>query len=275
MARSENAQLAVDLYNELLQQYQWNADTAWHGIALLLLSCKVWKAGRWQPFREVVVHREANDYKVGRSGKPNLYLRRAENLTGYLAGELGVPPAELCARIGLYWGQPKVRKLQPHNLVGHAFRSLVVTALEQFGAPGLTYAEEVSPYTLFPGHQFHTRSEDPRVDVVASKGPQTVALISTRWRFRHDRVDVVDEALAYVSAARRHNPNCKIYAVVGEFAPNRLHKILSNCPPQDPHGAIDAAVHFAPQMLTDGLQENGRVTNLRSLSWLIGQTHLW
>jgi len=100
-------------------------------------------------------------------------------------------------------------------------------------------------------------------------------LISSRWRFRHDRVDVVEEAMAYAPAARRHNPNCRLYASVGEFAPNRLDKILTNCPPLQPHGALAAGVHFAPQLITRGLGENGRMMHLKSLEWLIGESFTW
>lgn len=273
MSRSPNAQLAVEMYDALLAQHHWSATTAWHGIVLLLLSCEIWRR-EWGSFHGVVVHRESNDYKLTARG-PNAYLRRAGDLTVYLANQLGIPRAELCARIGLYWKHPTICKLQPNNPVGHAFRSIVVDILEKFGTPGLTYAEEVSPYAEFPGQQFATRSEDPRIDIVARRGKQTVALISTRWRFRHDRVDVVEEAMAYAPAARRHNPDCQLYAVVGEFAPNRLNKIISNCPPLHSHAALSATVHFAPQLITEGLKENGRMQYLRSLQWLVEQTPSW
>jgi hypothetical protein len=56
-----------------------------------------------------------------------------------LARELGIERIALCENIGLYYQQPTIRPLQPHNPVGHAFRSLVLTALELFGDPGVTY----------------------------------------------------------------------------------------------------------------------------------------
>ena len=226
MPRSSNAQAAVNLYQRLREQQQWTAATAWHGIAKLLLTCQIWR-GRWLRFHDVVVHREANDFRLSRGELPNTCLRRAEDLTSYLASQLDIPRSELCANIGLYWREPNIRRLQPHNLVGHAFRSLIVASLEAFGFPELTYNEEVSPYDLFPGHRFETRSKEPKIDIVAYKRTQIVALISTRWRFRHDRVDLVDEAMAYAPAARRQNSQCRMYAVVGEFAPNRLCKILA------------------------------------------------
>ncbi len=274
MARSPNAQVAVELYNELLQKYRWNSDTAWQGIARLLLSCDIWVAG-WHAFRNVVVYRESNDFKEGVRGTPNAVLRRAEDLSSYLAAELGIERANLCKEIGLYWRQPKICNMQPHNLVGHAFRSLIVNVLQQFGDSSIVYEEEVDPYKEFPGFHFFTRSKDPSIDIVARRGKQTVALISSRWRFRHDRVDVVEEALAYASAAHRHNPNCDLIAAVGEFAPNRLDKILSACPPSSPSPALQATVHFAPKLITEGLHENGRLAHLKGLDWLIARTHEW
>ena len=273
MPRSANAQLAIDMYEALRGKHDWSALTAWQGIARLLLSCEIWRHG-WQGFHDVVVYREANDFKVGVHG-PNIVMRRADALTGFLANELSLPRADLCDEIAAYWRHPNIAGLQPHNLVGHAFRSLTVHILETFGDQNITYAEEVSPYEEFPGQHFITRSQDPKIDIVARRGNVTVATISSRWRYRHDRVDMVEEAMAYAPAARRHNPACSLYASVGEFAPNRLARVLRNCPPAQPHGALAATVHFAPQLITGGLEQNGRIVQLQSLEWLIRETYSW
>ena len=273
MPRSPNAQLAVDSFNKLLVEFGWTPANAWHGIALLLLSCKNWQSG-WQPFHDIVVYREVNDFKIGVRG-PNKNLQRGEELTAFLAKELSIERSDLCHEIGRYWQDPRISQYQPNNLVGHAFRSLVVNILEKFGDNGVTYSEEVSPYDEFPGLTFTTRSKKPKIDIVARRGKTTVALLSSRWRFRHDRVDVVDEALAYVTGARRHNPSCKLYAVVGEFVPSRLEKILTNCPPAQPQAALTATIHFAPDLITYGLGENGRLKHLKNLEWLISESFRW
>ena len=274
MPRSANAKAAVDQYEPMRRRYGWTPATAWHGIALLLLTCNVWRHRRWEHFHDVVVYRETNDFRIGTTG-PNAVLRRAESLTGFLADELDIAPDSVCEQIGAYWRLPGIADRQPNNLVGHAFRSLTVHILETFGDPGITYSEEVSPYAEFPGQEFSTRSLDPKIDIVARRGNVTVAIISSRWRFRHDRVDVVEEAMAYVPAARRHNSDCRFFASVGEFAPNRLDKILAHCPPQKRHGPVDATVHFAPHLITQGLDQNGRMEHVKSLEWLIGETHNW
>jgi hypothetical protein len=276
MGRSPNAQIAVDQFLALHRQHRWNKQNAWHGIALLLLSCNVWvDTEGWQPFRDFVVYRERNNFKSTKKGHPNKDMRRARQLTDYLAAQLGLPRATLCQRIGQYWNTPGISDLQYHNLIGHAFRSIAVTILETFGDQQLKYQEEVDPTQLFYGSQFPTRSERPKIDIVARRGLRIVALISTRWRYRHDRVDLVEEALAYGAAARRQNPNCESYALVGEFAPNRLGKILSQSPPAVRHGALSAAVHFAPSLITSGLQENGSIQHLKSLEWLVDQSFTW
>lgn len=273
MSRSPNAQTAVDLYKQLQEEYRWSAADAWKGIAIMLLTCEVWGIG-WQPFQDIVVYRERNDFKNGPKG-PSAVVKRAEQLTEYLAGELGVPRAALCNTIGTYYRHAVIRPLQPHNLVGHAFRSIVVHILQTLGDSAITYEEEVSPNSEFPGHEFSTRSKDAKLDIVARRGPRTVALLSSRWRYRHDRVDMIDEAIAYASPAKRQNPHCQLYGMVGEFSVPRLVKVLEHCPPLHSNGALSALIHFNPDLLWSGLGENGKTQHLKSLDWLIQETFKW
>ena len=268
MPRSENAQLAVDLYNELQERLQFRADTAWHGIALLLLTCEIYTR-EWEQLHGFVTYVDSNRFRDEGT------RLRAERLTSYLAGQLGIPRGQLCENIAVYWRQPETRRLQPNNLVGHAFRSLIATVLKRFGDAGVDYEEEADPHAEFPGYHFQTRSKKARIDIMARRGTRPVALLSVRWRYRHDRLDLVDEALAYVPALRRQNPEGHFYAVIGEFDGGRLRKLLSNCAPADRNAAISAAVHFAPQLIREGLGENGTLEHLRSLEWLIQQTFIW
>ena len=270
MARSKNAQLAVDLFDQVADMNGLNAATAWKGIAELLLTCENWSGKQWCSFHDVVLYREVNDFK------PNsTVLSRAENLTSFLAGELSVPRSELCSKIGKYWKLQSMRTVQPHNPGGHAFRSLLVRALEKFGDKEIKYEEEVRPTTEFPGHPFPTRSKQAKIDIIAKRSGAPVALISSRWRLRHDRIDVVDEAMAYAPAARRQNQHSRFYVWVGEFDPSRLIKVLDHCPPAQPHAVIDATVHFEPTLISQGLGVNGRTAHLKSLKWLISESFGW
>ena len=264
MVRSKNAQLAVDMYNGLAAQYNLTAGTAWHGIARMLLSCEVYRI-KWESFHDVVLYIDSNRFTSGESG-PHATLRRAEQLSIFLAAQLGIPRSELCREIGLYWQHEAIRPLQPHNPLGHAFRSLTTAALQRFGDPGIMYEEEVRPHSEFPGQMFTTRSKNAKIDIVARRDNRTVALLTVRWRVRHDRLDVVDEAMAYAPAARRHNPHSQVYAVLGEFDGGRLRKVLDNCPPIFPNAALTAAVHFAPQLIRDGLGRTVRFNTCAALS---------
>jgi hypothetical protein len=125
---------------------------------------------------------------------PNAVLRRAEELTVYLSQQLGISRENVCRTIGQYWRDKKIAKFQQHNLVGHAFRSLVVNTLQVFGDRGIDYEEEVDARNEFRGHHFQTRSKETKIDIIARRGGMPVALLSAKWRFRHDRVEVLDEA---------------------------------------------------------------------------------
>jgi len=278
MSRGENAQLAADMYSQLLAAKNWTAATAWQGIAELLLTCEVQRAGvGWIPFvpkggtspLDVVVYRETNDFKV-KNGAPNATVLKAQQLSQYLADQLGCSRANLCSTIAKFWRHPQVSQLQMHNLVGNAFRSIIVDALKKFGAPGITYEEEVHHKDAFSGWRFRSRSKLGKIDIFAWKGRQPVAMFSTRWRYRHDRVDFIHEAQAFSAAALEMFSGFPYYAVTGEFNPARLAKVLANVP-----SPIAAVVHFFPDLITAGLGENGRTAQLKSLDWLIQQSHTW
>jgi len=105
-----------------------------------------------------------------------------------------------------------------------------MAALERFGDPEIKYEEEADPHKEFPGQMFTTRSKHAKIDIVARRDNRTVALLTVRWRVRHDRLDVVDEAMAYAPAAHRHNPHSQVYAVLGEFDGGRLRSARSGRP---------------------------------------------
>ena len=283
MKRSQNAELAVEAYKAIHKKHKLKPKTAWQGIARLLLTCEISQGNTWQTHEEkVVVFRESNYFR-----QPDTpVIRRSKDLTDYLANELGIKRHKLCEKIGAYWRNPRIEGLQRNNLLGNAFRSLTVHILKTFGNDKIEYTEEVSPYEAFnlpPNHKFPTRSDNPKIDIVARKNGSTVALISARWRYRHDRVDIVEEVKAYTLAAQEHNEKCRFYAFVGEFVPARLKKILNNCSPAVSEPVLDAAVHFEPKLVTHGLYRNDtkkqeiqdNLNDLKSLKWLIKQTESW
>lgn len=276
MGRSKNAQIAVELFNSLVDENKWDAETAWRAIATLLLTCELYQPVQgWVEFHGCIVFRDSNDFRLNAEGEPNEAILASRNLGAYLAKELGVSIQQLCATIGQYWMLPGIRPLQPHNPVGHAFRSMCVAYLQRFGDPSITYEEEVSPFTEFPGHSFPGSSPRAKIDIIARRGDRTVAIISSKWRFRHDRVEFIEEGYRYVTAARRHNPNCELYALTGEFSAARLHKALEASKPASPHGPLSATLHFAPNLIWHGLEENGRTRELRDLAWIAKESYKW
>lgn len=191
MPNDPNAALAVSRYQTMRHQENWAAADVWKSIARLLLTCEIWEAG-WQPFHDVVVFRERNDFKISPSRGANATMRAADQLTRYLAAELNVPRTEVCNAIGLYFKQPTVWHLQPNNLLGNAFRSLVVEILRDYGSPGISYSEEVDPSLEFPGHTLRLGARSP-------------ALISLRgremkpWRFfSHAGATVITESYLWM-----------------------------------------------------------------------------
>src|SRR5437667_5701209 len=111
MPRDPNAELAVAMFKELRVASSWSAANAWKGIAELLLTCEVWRTGAgWIPFvpkgatapLDVIVYRESNDFRI-KNGVPSSTVQKAEQLSQYLATQLGCSRANLCSTIAKFW----------------------------------------------------------------------------------------------------------------------------------------------------------------------------
>ncbi len=144
-----------------------------------------------------------------------------------------------------------------------------------FGQVDLRYEEEVDLSSRWPGVACPASRSRPVIDVVVLNGDRVVALLSVCWRFRSNRIQMLNEADAFLPYLRRANPSARFYGVTGEFSAARLEKILKNCAPAHANPAITATVHFNPELVRKGLGENGRIAHLKSLEWLIAETHKW
>ena len=280
----KHAELAVALYDELLGVRAWQLDRAWLAIAQLLMTCEVWNRLRcpdcgwgpgWMELYDAPVLREQNDYGYTKQGTPNRALADAIRVKQRLADELDVPEADVCASIGKFFSHPDLAGLQPNNPRGHALRSLVAETLARFGDPELDVREEVAPRDLFPGHDFGNRSKDARIDIVAQRGPRIVALITTRWTYRHDRVDIIDEARAYMPAAHGQNRDCRFYGVTAEFMTARLKKVISETGPVLRNAAIDRLVHLNPELPGELIGRNGDLREMWSLEQMVDDSYNW
>lgn len=271
----QNANLAVQLFRDIMTATGWGRDRAWLAIAKLLMTCDVWGNGAWRSFHDFPVLVESNKYKFIKTGAPNARMADANRVGDYLASELGISRALLCSEIAIYFKSPQVLNLQPNNIKGHGFRSLVAETLAMFGDPTLAISEEEFPHRMFPGYPFPNRSPKARIDIVARRGTMPVALLSTRWTYRHDRADMIDEAAAYIPAARGINPNCLYYGVTAEFDVARLKKVIHVTAPVLQTAALRRLVHINPVLVTTVTGKNGELANLMSLEELCQESFSW
>jgi hypothetical protein len=267
-----NAELAVSLFKKEVVSHGYGAADGWKAIIQLLVTCELWVGKAWLPSHGQPVFRESNDYKLTQQGKPNTALREAELMGNYLASQLGVPQTALCANLGLFI---KSLNIQPNNPRGHAFRSIAAEFLSTYGDPALSIEEEVSPHQLFPGVPFNLRSAEPRVDLTVHRGNNLVALCSVRWSYRHDRVDMLEEAAAYMGAARRINSHCQFFGITAEMNPARLKKVVSQTSPLVSHAAMTRLVHVHPPLATTVIGHNGALGNLMSLEQWAADSFNW
>lgn len=270
-----HAELAVALYSQDLDGRGWELDHSWVAIARLLMTCEIWRNGEWQAFHDAPVLRESNDYRLNLDNQPNKALRDALEAKGRLAAAMQIDPGQVCGEIGQFFRQPGIVGLQPNNPRGHAFRSIVAATLDRFGDQELEMTEEVSPHDLFPGYDFGNRSADARIDIVVKRRNILVALISTRWTYRHDRVDLIDEARAYMPAALGQNGTCRFFGVVSEFGSARLSKVIEQTRPNMTNAAIDRLVHLNPELPRYFSPYNQYLENMWSLEQMVRDSENW
>lgn len=269
-----NAELAVRLYRDLLEERGWSLGQAWLVIAALLMTCEVWWGG-WHRLYGAPVLRESSVYRRTRSGEPNRALAQALRVGDQLAAALGVPPSDLCSSLGVLFRQSELHGLQPHNPRGHAFRSLVAETIARFGDPALDVREEVTPRDLFPGFDPRRHGRDSRMDIVVLRAARPVALITTQWTYRHHPIGIVRDAEAYMPEARRQNNECRFFGVTAEFMTARLKKVISQTSPAKRNAAIDRLVHLNPDLPGELIGRNGELRQMWSLEQLVEDSHNW
>jgi hypothetical protein len=269
---NRNAEEAVRLLIGEMASRAYSLDDAWKAIVRLLLTCEVWRGDSWLPLHGEAVFRESNDYKVNADGKPTRALAEARLIGDYIAQQLQVSRASLCAEIGTFLRSLNV---QPNNPRGHSFRSIVAELLARFGDPGLTVEEEVDPYKVLTGVPFSYRSAKPRADFMVWRGNLLVALCSVRWSYRHDRVDMLEEAAMYMPSARRLNSNCNFFGITAEINPARLKKVVSQTAPVAKHAAMTRLVHLHPPLATSVIGHNGELVHLMDLADWVRDSVNW
>lgn len=274
-----NAALAVQLFDQIMEQNGWGLDRAWLAIAKLLWSCQVWRDQGWRDLEFMPpgtpVLMESNNYKLTRTGEPNSYMQNAIDVRNHISEILEVPPEALCDELGVYFRHRQVSDKQPNNIRGHAFRSLVANTLATYGDQELAIREEHNARDLFPGIPMGTRSQAPKIDITVSRNGLLVAIVSSRWTYRHDRVDMLDEAHSYVPPARRQNPRFGFYGVTAEFAEARLAKVIEQSEPEEPQGIVRRLVHLHSPLPTVVVGHNGILANMMDLAEFVRDSVNW
>jgi hypothetical protein len=272
--KNRNAEAAVKAFKNDLTNQGWGLNEAWLAISMQLMTCEIWDELRktWVQYYNQPVLRERNEYKLLADGSPNQALQESALVGDYIAQKLNISRQDLCDRLGIFM---KTLSIQPNNPRGHSFRSIIAETLARYGDPRITVQEEISPYLLFPGHQFNLRSKNPRIDIVAYRDRLPVALCSTRWTYRHDRVDLLEEAKAYMSSARQINPHIHFFGITAEMNPARLKKVIAQTSPLTQSADIDRLVHLHAPLATTVVNHNGDLIHLLDLVDWVNSSHSW
>ncbi len=202
--------------------------------------------------------------------KPSAWQLRAQAFEQYLAQHLGVQPNQVEQTVDQLMKLPVYAGMQRQNSLGIAFPGVIRVVLEQFGNPVISYDLEVDATTIFPGLTMPGRSTKPMIDILAKKGGQIVAIISTKWSLRHDRInDITNECPSYKNVAfQQARTRLNYYVVTNEFDPARLSKVLGDV-------CVNAVVHVRKDAVTTASQLNGRLTSMLDLEDLVSLSGTW
>jgi len=212
--------------------------------------------------------RPASPKKVPK--KVNAWQKRALAFEKYLAQAFGCQPPQVAGHVDRLMQLPNYPQgMQRQNSLGIAFAGVVKFVLERLGNSAISYELEVDGTQAFPGVTIHGRSSKPLIDILARKQQRPVAIISTKWSLRLDRInDMTNECPAYKQAASWTGLSLRYYAATNEFGPTRLHRVL-----RDP--CIDGLVHVHKPAVVNVCGLDGRLSNMLDLADLVSITHKW
>jgi hypothetical protein len=246
------------------------AQSAWSGIYQCLL---------WYEFlpNAILGHSglphiiDANRLTKSQNKGPSAWQRHAIAVEEYLALHWAIPPVGVESRVDSLMKSPQYAGLQRHNILGAAFAALVRLTLQRYGTQDqlITYELEVAGASAFPGIQIPTRSEKPSIDILVRKAGKNIGIISTKWSYRHDRVDdLTTECRAYKNAAAYTDTKLFYYIATNEFDPARTDKLVCD-------KCVDRVIHVRKELVTGVCKLNGRLKNLWDLSELLESSDCW
>ena len=268
---------AIHIFNNVKYPEGLNPTTAWLGIYQTLLW---YEPINFLGFSELPHIIEADSLRPASPAKksiwikPNVWQKRAQALSKYLAENLGVPINEIQNSVNLLMRQPDYERMQRQNPLGIAFAGIVKHILERFGSQEISYELEVEADSIFPGISFPGRSTTPRIDILGKHGDIPIVIITAKWSARHDRLnDITNECPVYKAGYARifrqtRRDQLLYYAITNEYGPARLHKMLGDT-------CVDGVVHVHKPAVVNICCLDGRLNKLMDLADLINVTWSW
>lgn len=151
-----------------------------------------------------------------------IWRERAKQVERSLATVMSCETQEVASNLDVLMNRLYPAGTQRMNPVGIAFACAVIYLIQRFSNKSYMWKMEARiGIDVFPElKDFRRRS----VDIVIFSQASPVAVISSKWGIRHDRVrDPLEEADTY----KQQIPSLKFFVVTNEFDSARLRKILT------------------------------------------------
>jgi len=269
---------AVEILEHADYRSGFSASTVWLGIYQALLW---YEPVNWLGYNDLPHIIDADKLRPSSPAKrrnwtkSNIWQKRAELVSAYLADQLGCSVDSVAQKVDLLMKRPEYEGMQRQNTLGIAFAGLIKYALDRFGSSAVVYETEVEASTVFAGITVPGRSGTPRIDLLAKRHSIPRAAISAKWSVRHDRVgDITSECPAYKSAYERiyrqgrRDPGLLYYVATNEYDPSRLNKMLDD-------SCVDGIVHVHKAAVVDVCGLDRRLTELIDLADFIDAASTW
>jgi hypothetical protein len=271
--RSDTINLAAEAFENSIYPDGLSSQTAWLGFYQTLLwyqPVNHWGFDALPHIIDADKFRLPKKRTVEKEGKPPQWIIRAAAVHQYLATELRCELNEVALHFDRLMSSSSFEGLQRQNTLGIAFAGLVKYALEKFSHSEAKFETEKLAKIVFPGLPLSGRSQNPAIDVFATKNDVPIAIISTKWSLRHDRLnDLTSEAPEYKAAfnriyRQRGRADLKCFVVTNEFDPARLSKLIDD-------SGIDSVVHVRKRAIIEICKMNGRLSELVDLGDFLEQ----
>lgn len=264
--RDETIRRAIEFFNDSRYPTGLTPATAWLGFYQTLLWYEQVNHLGYTTLPHIIDAnnlRPASPTQAEKWRTKRAWQKRAEALNAYIASHLGCDELEVQDHMDRM--MRNIGEMQRQNSLGIAFAGLMKYFLERFGATGITYETEVPAKDIFPGIVLPGRSDKPCIDVFVRREGTPMAIVSTKWSLRHDRLnDLTNECPIYKAAysqvfRQTRQAHLRYYVATNEFEVSRLTKLLDDT-------CIDGVVHVHKQAVQTVAGLNGELDRFIDLS---------